>query len=77
LIPASRPDMSGAPVIRRSWANHMVEPGVVALVDTPINKFIDVYSGRVPTDHPYEAQIGLVWADYLIDEIIVGNIGDE
>jgi hypothetical protein len=61
---ASRPGMSGAPVIRRSWTNHMVEPGVVALVDTPINRFIGVYSGRVPTDHPHEAQIGLVWEPY-------------
>jgi trypsin-like peptidase len=58
---ASRPGMSGAPVIRRSWTNHMVQPGVVALVDTPLNSFIGVYSGRVPTDHPHEAQIGLVW----------------
>ena len=74
---ASRPGMSGAPVIRRSWTNHMVEPGVVALVDTPLNKFIGVYSGRVPTDHPYEAQIGLAWDGSLIDEIIAGNIRDE
>jgi hypothetical protein len=74
---ASRPGMSGAPVIRRSWTNHMVEPGVVALVDTPINRFIGVYSGRVPTDHPHEAQIGLVWEGCLIDEIIAGNIRDE
>jgi hypothetical protein len=74
---ASRPGMSGAPVIRRSWTNHMVEPGVVALVDTPLNRFIGVYSGRVPTDHPQEAQIGLVWGDYLINEIIAGNIKDE
>jgi hypothetical protein len=74
---ASRPGMSGAPVIRRSWTNHMVQPGVVALVDTPLNKFIGVYSGRVPTDHPGEAQIGLVWADYLIHEIIAGSVKDE
>jgi len=74
---ASRPGMSGAPVIRRSWTNHMVEPGVVALVDTPLNKFIGVYSGRVPTDHPHEAQIGLVWEAPLIDEIIAGNRRDE
>jgi hypothetical protein len=74
---ASRPGMSGAPVIRRSWTNHMVEPGVVALVDTPLNRFIGVYSGRVPTDHPHEAQIGLVWHGSLIDEIIAGNIRDE
>lgn len=74
---ASRPGMSGAPVIRRSWTNHMVNPGVVALVDTPLNKFIGVYSGRMPTDHPYEAQIGLVWEGSLIDEIIAGNVKDE
>src|SRR5258705_2979642 len=58
---ASRPGMSGAPVIRRSWTNHMVDPGVLALVDTPLNKFIGVYSGRLPTDHPHEAQVGIVW----------------
>jgi len=74
---ASRPGMSGAPVIRRSWTNHMVQPGVVALVDTPLNKFIGVYSGRLPTDHPSEAQVGLVWDGSFIDEIIVGNVRDE
>jgi hypothetical protein len=31
----------------------------------------------VPTDHPHEAQIGLVWGDYLINEIIAGNVRDE
>jgi hypothetical protein len=74
---ASRPGMSGGPVIHRSWTNHMVQPGVVALVDTPMNKFIGVYSGRLPTDHPHEAQIGLVWDGSLIDEIIAGNVRDQ
>jgi Trypsin-like peptidase domain len=74
---ASRPGMSGAPVIRRSWTNHMVEPGVVALVDTPLNKFIGVYSGRLPTDLPHEAQIGLVWDGSFIDEIIAAHIRDD
>ena len=46
---ASRPGMSGAPVIRQSWTNQMVTPGVLALVDTPFNKFIGVYSGRAPS----------------------------
>jgi hypothetical protein len=55
----------------------MVQPGVSALVDTPLNKFIGVYSGRVPTDHPYEAQIGLVRDGSFIDEIIAGNIRDK
>lgn len=74
---ASRPGMSGAPVIRRSWTNHMVEPGVVAVVDRPLNRFIGVYSGRVPTDHPHEAQIGIVWDGSFIQEIIAGNKRDE
>jgi Trypsin-like peptidase domain len=74
---ASRPGMSGAPVIRRSWTNQTVTPGVGALVDTPLNKFIGVYSGRVPTDHSQEAQIGLVWDGSLIDEIIAGNVRDD
>jgi hypothetical protein len=74
---ASRPGMSGAPVIRRSWSGHLVEPGFVPLVDTPLSKFIGVYSGRVRTDHPQEAQIGLVWDGSFIDEIIAGNVRDD
>ena len=73
---ASRPGMSGAPVIRRSWTKHMVSrawsPWWI-----PTNKFIGVYSGRVPTHHPHEAQIGLVWDGSLIEEIIAGNRKDE
>jgi Trypsin-like peptidase domain len=72
---ASRPGMSGAPVIRRSWSNHDIEPDFVATVDTPIDRFIGVYSGRAHTDHP-EAQIGLVWNGSLIEEIIAGNRRD-
>jgi hypothetical protein len=73
---ASRPGMSGAPVIRRSWTNHMLEVGVLAVMDTPLTKFIGVYSGRLPTDHSHEAQIGLVWDSSFIDEIIVGTTKD-
>jgi hypothetical protein len=73
---ASRPGMSGAPVIRRSWSNHDIEPGYKATVDTPIDRFIGVYSGRAHTDGPHEAQIGLVWNASLIEEIIVGNRRD-
>jgi hypothetical protein len=70
---AARPGMSGAPVIRRSWSNHDIEPNFVATVDTPIDRFIGVYSGRA---HPNEAQIGLVWNGSLIEEIIVGKRRD-
>jgi Trypsin-like peptidase domain len=69
---ASRPGMSGAPVIRRSMTNHLLETGDVAITSQTLTKFIGVYSGRLPTDHPHEAQIGLVWDGSFIDEIIVG-----
>jgi Trypsin-like peptidase domain len=74
---ASRPGMSGAPVIRRSWSGQLVEPGNLPEVDMPFSKFIGVYSGRLPTDHPHEAQIGLVWDGSFIDEIVAGNVRDE
>jgi hypothetical protein len=55
----------------------MVQPGLVTLLDTPLNRFIGVYSGRISTEHPHEAQIGLVWDGSLINEIVAGNIRDE
>ena len=73
---ASRPGMSGAPVLRRSWGTHMLEPDIVSTGPQRKTKFIGVYSGRVPTDHPHEAQIGLVWQASLIDEIIALNVRD-
>ena len=73
---ASRPGMSGAPVIRRSWWNHDLEASYSAATGVPIDRFIGVYSGRAHTDGPHEAQIGLVWNASLIEQIIVGNRRD-
>ena len=47
---ASRPGMSGAPVIRQSRTNHLLETGDVAMTPNTLTKFIGVYSGRLPTD---------------------------
>ena len=73
---ASRPGMSGAPVIRQSRTDHLLETGDVVITPNTLTKFIGVYSGRVPTDHPHEAQIGLVWDGSFIEEIIVGATKD-
>jgi hypothetical protein len=76
---ASRPGMSGSPVILRSWSNHILE-SINFTVDAetnqrPIDRVIGIYSGRTD-DLPGEAQIGMVWhADY-IDEIIDGGCRD-
>lgn len=64
---ASRPGMSGAPVIRRDWRPRAPAPEPKS---HPATEFVGIYSGRMPTDHPYEAQLGLVWEGRLIDEII-------
>jgi hypothetical protein len=73
---ASRPGMSGAPVILRSWSNDFLDGSVRAFTDTPSTNLMGVYSGRLhaATD---EAQIGLVWHVALIDEIIAGNVRDK
>jgi len=73
---ASRPGMSGAPVIRRSVGNHHFDNG--SRIDDLLyrTRFLGVYSGRIPADHPYEAQIGLVWDGSYINEIIAGNRRD-
>jgi hypothetical protein len=69
---ASRPGMSGSPVILRSWTNLMETPGILAMNDKPYNRFIGIYSGRL-TAAKDEAQIGMVWHEALINEIIDGN----
>ena len=72
----SRPGMSGAPVIQRSWGNHLLPNNAMVTDGRNRTKFLGVYSGRVSTDHPHEAQIGLVWDKSYIDEIIAGNTRD-
>jgi len=72
---ASRPGMSGAPVILRSWTNDYVDGSVRAIMDTPATNFIGVYSGRlIAASH--EAQIGMVWHQSYIEDIIGSSVRD-
>lgn len=73
---ASRPGMSGSPVVQRSWGHHVLPSGGTAMDGQARTKFLGVYSGRVPTDHPHEAQIGLLWDRSYIEEIAAGNTHD-
>ena len=66
---ASRPGMSGAPVIRRSWGSHLTESGT-SLQSRGATKFVGIYSGRLATNDPLDAQLGIVWPESLITEII-------
>jgi hypothetical protein len=67
---ASRPGMSGGPVIRRSWGTHSLASGGTSSNSTPQSKFIGVYSGRRNTKDPTDAQLGMVWLAKDIEEIV-------
>lgn len=77
---ASRPGMSGSPVVMRSWGTHTLIPdrstGAVAETQVTVGaatKFIGVYSGRLHTKDPLDAQLGMVWPSVFIEEIIKGG----
>jgi len=73
---ASRPGMSGAPVIQRSWTNHLVDANYVADNSRVATKFVGVYSGRRLAADRSDTQLGMVWPDTYIPEIIIGNVRD-
>lgn len=73
---ASRPGMSGGPVILRSWGHHILANGAVSTEPKFLTKFIGVYSGRLTTKNPVDVQLGLVWPAEFIDEIIAGDKRD-
>lgn len=73
---ASRPGMSGAPVILRDWTNDYVDGAMRAFSDQPATNFLGVYSGRLHASTD-EAQIGLVWHASFIEDIIAGGLRDE
>lgn len=74
---ASRPGMSGAPVIRRSWQNHMVDSNYVADNSRVATKFLGVYSGRRLARDRSDTQLGIVWPESYIREILIGRRLDD
>jgi hypothetical protein len=69
---ASRPGMSGSPVIRRSWGTHMLSGGSVSMGAGIATKFVGVYSGRIASVDPLDAQLGLTWPASFVPEIVSG-----
>jgi hypothetical protein len=72
---ASRPGMSGSPVIVRSRGASPMADGSVAVMGTA-TRVVGVYSGRLSTNDPLDAQLGMVWPIRLVDEIINGASRD-
>jgi hypothetical protein len=73
---ASRPGMSGSPVICRSWGTHMMEGGNVSVSTGTATKFVGVYSGRIASQDPLDASLGLAWPSSFVSEIISGATVD-
>lgn len=73
---ASRPGMSGSPVIRRSWNTHMYADGSLQMGQFTATTVFGIYSGHLRTNDPLDAQLGLAWPVHLIEEIIAGRQRD-
>lgn len=77
---ATRPGMSGSPVImqRKGLHRHGTEVSPHDIIGT-IRNFAGVYSGRIGSSSEFEAQLGIVWKPEVIEEIlnakVVGDVG--
>lgn len=72
---ASRPGMSGAPVIQRAYP----EDSALRAMDYGHNgktRFIGIYSGRLANDGDNDIQLGMVWSSRWIESIIRGGKRD-
>ncbi len=71
---ATRPGLSGSPVVMQRVGIHGIKGGTMTgnEIIGRIRKFVGVYSGRVGADE-MKAQLGIVWKATVIDEIIDGH----
>lgn len=67
---ATRQGMSGAPVYVQQVNLHMDAEG---LSTEPTRRFVGVYSGRMLGEDALAAQLGIVWKEKAIREIIAGG----
>jgi hypothetical protein len=68
-----RPGMSGSPVIRRSYGSHLMRTAQTTMGDPLKTKFLGVYSGRLTSTDPLDAQLGMMWPAALLSEIVAGD----
>lgn len=73
---ASKPGMSGSPIIQRTWGHHMLEGGDVLMDGRPGTRFVGIYSGRLTSDGPNDPQLGMGWPAFLLEEILAARKRD-
>lgn len=73
---ASRPGMSGSPVIFQRTGIHGFNPEKLSGEEIigRIRGFIGVYSGRIEAPDPLDAQLGVVWKKTVISEILSSKV---
>jgi Trypsin-like peptidase domain len=76
---ASRPGMSGSPVIQRNHGLVEFENGESGRIQNGdgAGRFVGIYSGRFHTNEVADAQLGRVWPEKFITEIIDHMIKSE
>jgi hypothetical protein len=69
---ASRPGMSGSPVIQRQHGEIELEGGDHGRIQNGDGafRFVGIYSGRFHTNDQSDAQLGRVWPEQLLIELI-------
>jgi Trypsin-like peptidase domain len=74
---ATREGMSGSPCLALcNWKYYRLDrqTGKMSIVDRPLSwRLLGVYSGRINPSNSFEAQIGIVWRDILIPEVVRGE----
>ena len=70
----TRQGMSGSPVYLRTFGQCIHENGNVETTNGPTSRFVGVYSGRYGADDEEAAQLGRVWHQEVINEIIDGGV---
>lgn len=74
---ATREGMSGSPCVAiANWKYYSLNrsTGKVTVIDRPLTwRLLGVYSGRLNPSDSFEAQIGLVWRENLIEDIVLAQ----
>lgn len=70
---ATRPGMSGSPVVCKKWGWYLNANGNTCPRDGTSSQFLGIYSGRIGAEDELKAQLGIVWKRSAIEEIIKGK----
>jgi Trypsin-like peptidase domain len=67
---ATREGLSGAPVFARREGMALSEDGKLTYATNAATSFYGIYTGRLATNDPLGAQLGIVWPKRLVEELL-------